>query len=128
MSFIRSFLFGIWRNTSLLNTRSTDLSGISRGPGLTQRNFTRLERPYFATSSSARLITNDSVSIPNTDFAPRFFLRCIAAPPHPQPISRTVLAEASIPFMTSSISSVPPGERNPSPHTVFNKFSRVVVG
>ena len=33
------------------------------------------------------------------------------------------LFDISIPFSISSISSDPPGERNPSPHTVFNKFS-----
>ena len=43
------------------------------------------------------------------------------APLQPHPISRKFLPDISIPFMTSSISSVPPGERNPSPHTVFNK-------
>ena len=50
-------------------------------------------------------------------------LEVLAIVAYKQPISRIDLPSKLVFLTISSISSVPPGERNPSPHTTSNKFN-----
>ena len=111
------------KKASLLKTTSNDPSAYLRGPGLICLNVANSLRLFFFANLWAVSITKCSGSIPSTDLALYFFIKWKAAPPQPQPISRIDLPSKLVFLTISSISSVPPGERNPSPHTTSNKFN-----